>query len=213
MTLTRTLTGAAAALALAASVLAVTPTAASASAPCLLPEDAIGAARYVRSSAATFHTARTYLYGDSITVQSWAGLLDLGLAVDGRWGRTVTTAVDLLVADADLRSPAVVVLAAGTNDLNYPYQVRRQVQRARIVLPPTTRLVWVDVYRSGYPAESAYLNDYVAGLAGVEYVAWSSIAATPGYLIDGTHLTCPKGADMRNGLIRRQVNYPGGYPG
>lgn len=181
---------------------------------CMDPADAIGAARTVLSSETRFENSKLSIYGDSLTVQSWTGLANTepAYAVDAVWGRDIKATVAALLVDIKVHSPEVIVLAAGTNNMTSPYTVRTQLALARRLVPATTRLIWVDVWRETEPAASDALNSYVAGLEGVEYVPWSEYAsANPALLIDGTHLT-PAGCNVRNGAIRRQIVYIGAYP-
>jgi hypothetical protein len=180
-----------------------------ASVPLSRPAVVVAHHRDYRSSPAVFATSTVGLYGDSITYQTWRGLTHSfpRMAVDAWWGRDITRTVDVLIADTRKHAPRFLVLAAGTNNLSSPATVRYQIRRARLHIPASTRLLWVDVYTPRYPTLSAAVNRAAQGIPGVIIVPWS--AASSAYdpalvFLDGLHVTT-FGANLRNSIIRRAI--------
>ncbi len=163
-----------------------------------------------KSTNKTYRHADTWLYGDSITYQSWRYLrpLDGGLAVDAVWGRQTSSAVTNLGRDVHrfpTHLPRTVVIATGTNDLYQLDTFRKQVALARAVLPTKVRLLWVNVY---VETTTTYnLADRILGeQAGVRPLLWSrtNLSSDHSLLKDGIHVT-NEGCDLRNALIRRAI--------
>jgi len=124
---------------------------------------------------------------------------------------TAGTLVAGVLAGAPVHAaPAVVVMAAGTNDLQDVPAFRAQVVRARAMLPRSTRLLWVDVYveisRKHYAANRA-----IRSVRGVEPLGWSRTNARSlrdgrsRLLSDGVHINA-RGCEMRNELIVAAVD-------
>jgi len=167
-----------------------------------------------KSGPAAYRQAVAWAYGDSITFQSRQHLkrtMSVSTAIDAHWGRATKSAVDALAADLRQHAaPAVVVMAAGTNDLQDVPAFRAQVVRARAMLPRSTRLLWVDVYveisRKHYAANRA-----IRSVRGVEPLGWSRTNARSlrdgrsRLLSDGVHINA-RGCEMRNELIVAAVD-------
>lgn len=164
-------------------------------------------------------TADVVVYGDSITFQS-TDWLPATYGIDAQWGRQTTPTVDRLKYDLGLRTapPKVVVMAIGSNDRVDPSVMAYQVRRARVLVPATTRLVWVNVYAEHDLAGSEAINDAIVNSGAtrpIELVNWykrnSLLAAQNGGmspLLDssGTHLNC-RGGLTRGYAIKQQVMY------
>jgi hypothetical protein len=187
------------------------PSASAAAGACITPAQVAADAslKVVRHSDAVFGQRKTWLYGDSITVQSWGGLALPSLAVDARWGRPITEGVDHFASNlARFGAPKTVIIALGTNDMLAPDTVKQQLRRVRGLLPLSTRVVYVTAYRSNQVAESLAVNNAARTVPLVRFVNWYIAASRPGMLIDNAHVTCPAGADTRDLLIRAQVLAP-----
>jgi hypothetical protein len=175
------------------------------------------------SAAGTWKLAReagVWLYGDSITVtdapELATTLQDRGrvLAWDATSGIPTEPAVDRLVDRLqDSRPPAQLVMALGTNDSDARL-VRAQVERVMTLVPTTTRVYWVNVWKHRWlvrgtdgdlrtaAAVNAVLDRADLSHPNLEVVDWFSTAqADPReYLRDGVH-TLPSGRAARNALI------------
>jgi hypothetical protein len=169
----------------------------------------------VRSSAATFATAGTWVYGDSITVQTWQNLHPYGgLAVDAKWGRTAGATVDQLMSDLRTvpRIPRTVVVAAGTNDFLTHADLTYAVARARHQSQALHyRLIWVNVYVDTRPDAWELNHIITAGGPDVHVMDWAGMltahldpAGTSPALRDGIHVN-ETGAVWRNNLLMRAV--------
>jgi hypothetical protein len=173
----------------------------------------------VRSSPAVFARATTWLYGDSITVQMWRNVwLKHGLAVDAKWGRSSTPAVNKLMVDlhhakAIHRMPRVVVMAVGNNDFATLAALRISIARVRnAATVQNFRLIWVNTYndhRNPVPT-----NRVIAAGGPVVHVAnWHRLCAahrnlatgTSPWLVDGLHVNI-LGAQQSANLIQRSIN-------
>lgn len=175
------------------------------------PEPRRGIA-WSKSGPNTYARTNVWTYGDSITYQSRNHLkAAFRTAVDAHWGRNAKAAVDAL--DTDLRAhraPAIVVMAVGTNDLQNIPELRRQVVRARKMLPRKTRLLWVNVYvdTSGkfYAANRA-----IKSVRGVKPLSWTRVNREKMrdgrslLLNDGIHVNS-LGCRKRTELIRKAVD-------
>jgi hypothetical protein len=174
-----------------------------------------------RSAPRTFRTADVWLYGDSITAQSWRNLRPAGgLAVDAKGGRKSQEAVALLLRDlASFRhKPTVVVMAVGSNDWRDPTRLARsinQVHTAQLVY--RFKIVWVNVYnengRTNPALDPAPLNANIARAGSFATIAdWNAYARTnvvkhrrSPWLVDGIHLN-RAGAFARTNLILTAIN-------
>lgn len=167
----------------------------------------------VKSGRWQYRHADVWLYGDSITFQTYRDLrarTSSRIAVDAWWGRSTASAVTALGRDVHRfgrrRLPDVVVMATGTNDLGNLDNFARQVRLARAVLPRRVRLVWVNVYvttTTAYNAAGRILSD----VPGVRVIGWARAnlnASTP-LLVDGIHVN-GAGCAARNRLIRRAIS-------
>lgn len=113
----------------------------------------------VQSPASTWTAATragAWLYGDSITVGNGAAAAKLALtqtgrhvAVDANSGIPTSPALDRLAERVKQRgAPPVLIVATGANDALDPARARgmsAQVARARSIVGPRTRIVWVTV--------------------------------------------------------------------
>jgi hypothetical protein len=175
------------------------------------------------SPALTWQLARddgVWLYGDSITVSDAPDLATTlrgrgdPLAWDATSGIPTKPAVDRLVGRlADSAPPERLVMALGTNDTDARL-VRAQVERVMALLPSTTRVYWVNVWKHRWLAQAtardlrttaainAALERADRSHPNLEVVDWFTTAqADPGgYLADGVH-TLPAGRAARNALI------------
>jgi hypothetical protein len=179
------------------------------------------------SSDRTWQVARTHgawMYGDSVTAADAPALAaslrahELVLAWDATPGIPTAPAVDRLVERLHVsRPPARLVMALGTNDTD-PRLVTSQVERVMDIVPPTTRVWWVNTWKqhwlvSGGEADLRAAAAVNAALAqadqrhrNLDVVDWSTtVGAEPRrYLRDGVH-TLPTGRVARNALIVRAV--------
>jgi hypothetical protein len=175
-----------------------------------------GSARpIVKSKRSTYRKAKQWIYGDSITWQSYRNLtktLPGRQAVDAVWGRNTASAVNALARDVRRNRkhlPKVVVMAVGTNDKQDVANFRRQVVRARGLLPKSVRLVWVNAYFE--PATSYnQLGQALQSVRGVGVVSWAAVNRAhrvDGHstlLYDGVHVTL-MGCVLRNQAIKRAL--------
>jgi lysophospholipase L1-like esterase len=173
----------------------------------------------VRSSPATFAAATTWLYGDSLTVQMRRNLwLRHGLAVDAKWGRSSTPAVNKLMVDlhrakAIKRMPRVVVMAVGNNDFATPALLATAIARVRNAAKVQNfRLIWVNTYNDN--RNPVPTNRIIGGGGPVVRVAnWHGLCLahrqpltrTSPWLIDGLHVNI-LGAQQSANLIQRSIN-------
>lgn len=166
------------------------------------------------------------VYGDSITYQVHRQLLkrraDVG--VDAYWGREAQSGVDALERDLRSAVPAAVVMAVGTNNMVDPAPVRAAVLRARALLPPTTRLLWVLAYDDRHPGWRD-VDQRIASVPGVEVLDWVTPnvrargrSSRSPLLADGKHLSCA-GASAWLAMLDRALStvvtspLPGPDPG
>jgi len=168
----------------------------------------------VRSTPATFATATTWLYGDSITVQAWRNLHVGALAVDARWGRASGPTVDKLMADlsSTRHTPRVVVIATGSNDFANPAALTYAIARARHQsIDRGYRLVWVNVYTDN--REMFSVNHIIAaGGPSVHVADWCALLTAhrdpatglSPWLKDGLHLNL-LGAQWWTNLLHRAI--------
>lgn len=168
-----------------------------------------------RSTPKAFRRADVWLYGDSITYQTYRDLRERSrarIAVDAWWGRGTASAVTALGRDAHRFGyrrghwPRVVVMATGTNDLRDVAAFTQQVRLARAVLPARVRLVWVNVYVTTTPAFNA-ADAQLAAVPGVRVLSWAKAnrESTTPLLVDGIHVNAA-GCAVRNRLIRRATD-------
>ena len=183
------------------------------------------------SPTATWAAARTkgvWLYGDSIT---HADHKELGkalrargvpLAVDATSGIPVAPTVTRLQAQIRKSgAPRVLVMAVGTNNVArsiYPHQgVPADIEKVMAMVPKTTKVYWVTVYRDPHFTHSARaaadvkaVNGYIAAAdrrhRNLTRIGWYATASTnpKRYLYDGTHTTAA-GRAARNALILKSV--------
>lgn len=164
----------------------------------------------IKSSRWAYRHAHAWVYGDSITYQTWANLHSTTqhLAVDAWWGRSTASGVLALGKDVHhfpRHLPDVVVMATGTNDLSNLPAFAHQVALARAVLPKRVRLVWVNVYVTTTPTYNG-ADRILADAPGVGVLRWSALnlsSSTP-LLVDGIHVNA-QGCDARNALIRNAL--------
>jgi len=173
-------------------------------------------------------TDGVWLLGDSITYQTAAevgGALNragLVLAVDAQPGIPVTPTVDRLTTHLRRGGPPrALVMAVGTNDVaragEPPSVLPVQMARALGLVPRSTRVIWVNVYKDQHPTSSPAmlalteranrsLATQAARFANASVVDWfSAVAPTPEvFLRDGVHTT-PEGAHLRAALLVRAV--------
>jgi lysophospholipase L1-like esterase len=173
----------------------------------------------VRSSPAVFATATTWLYGDSITVQMHRNLwLQHGLAVDAKWGRSSTPAVNKLMIDlhhakAIHRMPRVVVMAVGNNDFATLAALSTSIARVRNAASVQNfRLIWVNTYNDN---RNPVPTNRIIGAGGpaVHVANWHGLCAahrnlatgTSPWLVDGLHVNL-QGAQQSANLIQHSIN-------
>jgi lysophospholipase L1-like esterase len=168
----------------------------------------------VKSTPRAFRKSKTWIYGDSITWQSYRNLqktLKGREAVDAYWGRNTTSAVNALRADIirHRKYPKVVIMATGTNDLQDLNEFRRQVIRARHMLPKRVKLVWVNTYFDTADSYNA-VNRALRSVPRVTVVNWSAVNVghrvdgRSTLLYDGVHVT-RLGCVLRNQAIKRAI--------
>lgn len=165
----------------------------------------------VKSPRSSYRKARQWIYGDSITWQTYKNLrktLPGRQAVDAYWGRNTASAVEALRQDLNRtrKRPKAVVMATGTNDLTNMNEFRRQVIRARAMLPKRVKLVWVNVYVDTTPEYNA-VNRVLHSVDGVGVVSWSAqnvryrVDGKSTLLYDGVHVN-RLGCVVRNQAIK-----------
>jgi hypothetical protein len=169
----------------------------------------------VKSTPTAYRKSKQWIYGDSITWQTYRNLqatLPGRQAVDAYWGRNTANAVEALRKDIrrhrkDL--PRVVIMATGTNDVQDLNTFRRQVIRARAMLPRRVKLVWVNTY---FDTSTSYnsVNRALRSVDGVRVVSWSAqnvryrVDGRSTLLYDGVHVN-RAGCVVRNQAIKRAV--------
>lgn len=166
-----------------------------------------------KSADQTYRHSDVWLYGDSITYQTWRNLRQITpnhkIAVDAWWGRNTHSALWALRRDARRfphRLPHTVVMAVGTNDLYQIDVLTREVAETRAALPRRVRIVWVNTYVE--TTENYNIADRMLWQAhGIHVASWSGVnlpvlvdRRSP-LLYDGIHVTAA-GCDARNRLIR-----------
>lgn len=169
----------------------------------------------VKSQPKAYRKARTWIYGDSLTWQTYPNLrntLKGREAVDAYWGRNTSSAVEALRRDVVRNRkhlPKVVIMATGTNDLQDLNAFRRQVVRTRAMLPKKVRVVWVNTYFDTATSFNA-VNRAVRSVPRVQVVNWSAVNVgqrvdgKSRLLYDGVHVT-ERGCILRNQAIKRAV--------
>lgn len=178
-----------------------------------------------------FAHASVWLYGDSITNQTYTGLASplaaqgVTTAVDAWSGRPTGPTVDQLLADlAQHPAPQTVIMAVGSNDFRRPQMVREQIERAKAAVSEHsgTRLVWVNVYvvRAGKTERVRRMDrsgtvqvnrEIRAAIPQADVVDWYGFIrrrrwVTTVYLRDGVHTTAAGGL-ARNALILRTIEH------
>lgn len=169
-----------------------------------------------RSSAQWWRKADVWMYGDSITYQTYRNLRahsSARIGVDAWWGRTTDRAVAVLGNDVHRfpkRLPKVVVMAQGTNDLDDLPSLAREVRLARAVLPARVKLVWVNLYVDTTDAYNA-ADRIISSVPGVRVVSWSranlsrmNADGTSSLLLDGIHVN-GAGCEIRNKMISHAI--------
>lgn len=175
-----------------------------------------------------FAEAPVWVFGDSIVRADRSDLAvqllertGLTLAVDAWAGRPTAPAVDAALARlAAHGAPDVLVMATGTNDIVDPTVMAAQVDRLMAAVPPTTPVLWVDVYAARWSVDAAtreagqrnaaWVNAQVVAATSrypnLTVVSWfEALAANPGHRIsrwlsDGVHTT-EAGRVARNALV------------
>jgi hypothetical protein len=168
-----------------------------------------------RSSVKAFRHADVWLYGDSITYQTYADLRHRSarrIAVDAWWGRRTAPTVVSLGNDVHRFAehlPKVVIMATGTNDLTDPAGFAHQVQLARAVLPASVKLIWVNMYADTTPAWNT-ADRILSGVDGVRVVSWSranlasQVDGHSSLLLDGVHVNSA-GCLAHNALLLNRI--------
>jgi lysophospholipase L1-like esterase len=169
---------------------------------------------YVRSVPTIFEASETWLYGDSITVQSWRNLKPSGgLAVDARWGRASLPTATQLRADlkGHINKPDVVIMAVGTNDFNTLTDLTTAVALARRGAELYGyKLIWVNVYTDNRDDEDVINGRIRSGGPLVRVADWyhlltaNQVDGRSPWLSDGVHLNAD-GAVWRTNLLARQI--------
>jgi len=161
-------------------------------------------------------TAPVVVYGDSITYQVVQRLRirHADVAVDAHWGRPTQPGVATLARDLyyAARVPRVVVMALGTNNTHDPGAMASMVRYTRSVLPPSTRLLWLNTYVESRPGWEQ-VNRQIALVPGVEVVDWAArnlraraAGSRSPLLYDGVHLSCD-GADAWIRLVEASLHH------
>jgi lysophospholipase L1-like esterase len=141
-----------------------------------------------------------------------------GLAVDAKWGRSSTPAVNKLMVDlhrakAIKRMPRVVVMAVGNNDFATPALLATAIARVRNAASVQNfRLIWVNTYNDN--RNPVPTNRIIAAGGPVVRVAnWHGLCAShrnlitrkSPWLLDGLHVNI-LGAQQSANLIQRSIN-------
>jgi len=158
-----------------------------------------------KSIPSAYRTATTWVYGDSITYQTYAALGIDSVAVDAYWGRTTKHGVKAVISDLRRyqHRPKSVVIALGTNDRHNRASFAAQVRRVIKVVPRRVRLIWVNVYSTeGTTWES--LNRVLDRKKRLNVVRWAE-NQQPDYLLDSIHVVAA-GCTARNALIRKALS-------
>lgn len=157
-----------------------------------------------KSQPIAYRKADVWVYGDSLTYQSYQNLGVRRVATDAYFGRSTSMAVDHLAADmaAYRHNPKIVVMAVGTNDREQPDVFAAQVRRALSLIPRKVRVIWVNVYAE-IGAPWGPINAVLYQRPRIRPVYWAA-ARRPEYFIDGIHLT-RWGCLARNALIRKSL--------
>lgn len=157
------------------------------------PEDYRNYSRYL-SSVDTWNSARTWVFGDSLTFAGRAALISRlaaqgeTAALDAWSARPMTPAIDELEARLDnpaFTHPEFVAMLVGTNDLFNPVPVAAQVQRARLLCEAHgITLVWMDTFarRVGFEQadliNSAWVNEQIhANIPANRIIRWHRLFA------------------------------------
>ncbi|MBD3783407.1 MAG: hypothetical protein IE926_10705 [Micrococcales bacterium] len=218
------LTGAAAAVGIVLGALA------SAAAPA---QAWTGSLPRVYDTHATFRAASVWVYGDSITAADYPEMKKrfaaqgLRSAVDAQPGIPTEPAIDRLEQRITyLRmAPKVLVVALGTNDTDDPSVMPAQMTRVAQLMPSSTTVVWVNVWKCRWRLSSSYQARDRAGTSVVNEEIATFVAAHPNfrvadwwtalnrsnprvYLGDGVHTIASSGRPARNSLIVRTVVQP-----
>ena len=134
---------------------------------------------------ATFRAASVWVYGDSITYFDYPELRTrfagqgLRSAVDAEYGIRTKPAVDRLEQRIAYlhRAPRVLVMALGTNDTDDPSVIPAQMERVARLVPSTTTVVWVNVWKRSWNIAASYQARDVAGTADVNQDVAAFVAA------------------------------------
>lgn len=170
------------------------------------PTHSVVGQNVVRSTNVTFANANTWLYGDSITVQTWRGVkVRGGLAVDAMWGRYTRHGITTMKRDlARWGAPENVVIALGTNDRRQPDIFRAEVDRALAALPRRVHVYWVNLYTEvGVPSNP--LNRIIED-SRADVIRWARAQGTrpSTLLIDGKHVNAA-GCAVRAALVNAAI--------
>lgn len=185
-----------------------------------------------RTVSGDWDQAGVWAFGDSILRADYPDLVarvPVALAVDAQSSRPTPGCVDALEERLTAcASPAVVVMACGTNDIFDPPAMAAQTERVHALLPGTS-VVWVDTWvrrwkrtdsteqRLFDQQNSGWVNAYIheaAGRFGWRVARWSGYLSSPNSsgalnrptqcLVDGVH-TSEVGRAVRNTLIAQAL--------
>lgn len=168
-----------------------------------------------RSTAKWWGRSQVWLYGDSITYQTYdhlRSISDARIGVDAWWGRTTDRAVAVLGNDVHRfrHLPKVVVMASGTNDLDDLPALYREMRMARAVLPKKVQLIWVNLYVDTTQSYNA-ADRMMSSVPGIRVLSWAAVNrdhrredGTSTLLLDGIHVN-PSGCVARNEMIARAI--------
>jgi lysophospholipase L1-like esterase len=143
--------------------------------------------------------------GDSITVGSTPGLvvaadaLDVDLVINAEVGRRITVGdipgtVAVEQVYEEVGQPDLWVIALGTNDVaqyESAAEYTAQIEALLALIPPEDPLVWINVYLTGLPDQSAQFNRALSSALTARGNAsigeWTDFATDHGVLSDGIH--------------------------